>query len=38
MVLLGLPEWHSLDFPGGPVAGTPCSQRRDPGFDAGSGS
>ena len=28
----------SRDFPGGPVAGAPCSQRRGPGFDPRSGS
>ena len=26
------------DFPGGPVAKTPCSQRRGPGFDPWSGN
>ena len=26
------------DFPGGPVAETPCSQCRDPGFDPWSGN
>ena len=24
---------HYRDFPGGPLAGTPHSQRREPGFD-----
>ena len=28
----------SWDFPGGPVAKTPCSQRREPGFNAWLGN
>ena len=30
---LDILKMHSRDFPGGPVAGTLCSQRRGPGFE-----
>ena len=36
--VLFLSEHSSWDFPGGPVAKTPCSQCRGPGFDPWSGN
>ena len=33
-----LENWNSRDFPGGPVAKTPRSQCRGPGFDPWSGN